>query len=197
MAPTNKKVDELNDLVTESLPGNPIPLSSSDFLDNADDTFRYSTEYLNTLSPAGLPRHQICLKPGMPLMLMRNLCPQQGLCNGTRLIFQQLHGIKLLECIISGGEHQGRTVLIPRITLHPKEGMYPFNWSRRQFPVRTAFAITINKVGKQFSIFISSNFLPSGPRTDPEECWSVVIRTSVRPRSAQCGCLQGGQQGKD
>ena len=83
LAPTNKKVDELNDLVTESLPGNPIPLSRSDFLDNADDTFRYSTEYLNNLSPAGLPRHQICLKPGMPLMLMRNLCPQEGLCKGS------------------------------------------------------------------------------------------------------------------
>ena len=147
LAPTNKKVDELNDLVTDSIPGDPIQLSSSDFLDNKDDTFRYSTEYLNTLSPAGLPRHQICLKPGMPLMLMRNLCPQKGLCNGTRLIFQQLHGNKLLECTISGGEQGGRTVLIPRITLFPKEGMFPFSWSRRQFPVRTAFAITINKVG--------------------------------------------------
>ena len=152
LAPTNKKVDELNDLVTDSLPGDPIILSSSDFLDDQGDTFRYSTEYMNTLSPAGLPRHQICLKPGMPLMLMRNLCPQKGLCNGTRLLFQTLHGNKLLECIISGGKHGGRTVLIPRITLHPKEGMFPFNWSRRQFPVRTAFAITINKVGQLYYV---------------------------------------------
>ena len=146
LAPTNKKVDELNDLVTESLPGDPIMLYSSDFLDNEGDIFRFSIEYMNTLNPAGLPRHQICLKPGMPLMLMRNLCPQKGLCNGTRLIFQQLQGNKLLQCIISGGEYGGRTVFIPRITLYPKEGKYVFGWSRRQFPVRTAFAITINKV---------------------------------------------------
>ena len=196
LAPTNKKVDELNDLVTESLPGEPLKLSSSDFLDNQADTFRYSTEYINTLNPAGLPRHQICLKPGMPLMLMRNLCPQKGLCNGTRLIFQQHHGNKLLECTISGGEHGGRTVLIPRITLHPKEGMFPFDWSRRQFPVRTAFAITINKVSQfnLFSFVLTSS--PPGPRTDFEECWCVAVRASVQPWSAQCGCLQSGQQGK-
>ena len=175
LAPTNKKVDELNDLVTDSLPGDPIMLSSSDFLEDQGDTFRYSTEYLNTLSPTGLPRHQIFLKPGMPLMLMRNLCPQRGLCNGTRLIFLRCHGNKLLECTISGGEHGGRTVLIPRITLHPKEGMFPFNWSRRQFPVRTAFAITINKVGyvTLFNYVLTS--LPPGPRTNSEECWRVAV----------------------
>ena len=197
LAPTNKKVDELNDLVTASLPGDPLLLSSSDFLDDQDDTFRYSTEYLNTLSPAGLPRHQICLKPGMPLMLMRNLCRQKGLCNGTRLIFQLLHGNKLLECIISGGEHSGRTVLIPRITLHPKEGMFPFNWSRRQFPVRTAFAITINKVGQLILFNHFLTFSSPGPRADTEECGRVACRASVQPWPAQCGRLQGGQQRKD
>ena len=197
LAPTNKKVDELNDLVTDSLPGDSNILSSSDFLDNQDDTFRYSTEYLNTLSPAGLPRHQICLKLGMPIMLMRNLCPQKGLCNGTRLIFDKLHGNKLLECTISGGEHGGRTVLIPRITLHPKEGMFPFNWSRRQFPVRTAFAITINKVGQLILFNHFLTFSSPGPRTDTEECGRVACRASVQPWPAQCGRLQGGQQRKD
>ena len=38
-----------------------------------------------------------------------------------------------------------RTVLIPRITFIPKPGEYPFQWQRRQFPVRAAFATTINK----------------------------------------------------
>ena len=36
-------------------------------------------------------------------------------------------------------------VLIPRITFIPKPGEYPFEWQRRQFPVRPSFAITINK----------------------------------------------------
>ena len=141
LAPTNQKVDQINDLVSASLPGKPIPLYSSDTLDHAADMYRYSTEYLNTLCPTGLPRHQLILKPGMPLMLLRNLNAKAGLCNGTKLIFHRVLDNKLLECSISGGVHNKRRVLIPRISLRPKERMFPFDWTRRQFPVRTAFAM--------------------------------------------------------
>ena len=78
-------------------------------------------------------------------MLMRNLNPKMGLCNGTRLIFHSIHKNHLLECVIAEGEHKDRRVLIPRITLRPKDREYPFEWCRRQFPVRVAFAMTINK----------------------------------------------------
>ena len=120
-------------------------LTSSDELINADDFQRYNTEYLNSLAPSGLPTHRIFLKPGMPIMLMRNLNPKMGLCNGTRLIFRKIHKNHLLECTIVGGEHCNRTVLIPRVSLRPKLREFPFEWSRRQFPVRVAFAMTINK----------------------------------------------------
>ena len=40
---------------------------------------------------------------------------------------------------------QSTQQLIPRITLRPKDREFPFEWSRRQFPVRVAFAMTINK----------------------------------------------------
>ena len=145
LAPTNKQVDEINDLITDSFPGTPAVLTSSDDLINANDFQRYNIEYLNTLSPTGLPNHRLFIKPGMPLMLMRNLNPKMGLCNGTRLIFIKVHNIHLLECFIAGGEHNQRKVLIPRITLKPKDREYPFEWCRRQFPVRVAFAMTINK----------------------------------------------------
>jgi hypothetical protein len=141
LAPTNKKVDELNDLIAKSMPGPAIPLYSSDTLDNAADMYRYNTEYLNSLSPTGLPRHQLILKAGMPLMILRNICPKSGLCNGSRLIFHRVLSNKLLECSISGGEYNNRTVLIPRINLRPKERSFPMEWKRRQFPVRTAFSM--------------------------------------------------------
>ena len=51
----------------------------------------------------------------------------------------------LLGCNIVGGEHDNRQVLIPRITLKPKDREYPFEWCRRQFPVRVAFSMPINK----------------------------------------------------
>jgi hypothetical protein len=83
LAPTNKQVDQLNNLIADSFPGQPFVLTSSDELINPDDFQRYNYEYLNSLSPSGLPNHRLFIKPGMPLMLMRNLNPKMGLCNGT------------------------------------------------------------------------------------------------------------------
>ena len=59
--------------------------------------------------------------------------------------FNKVQNIHILECSIVGGEHNTRKVLIPRVTLKPKDREYPFEWCRRQFPVRVAFAMTINK----------------------------------------------------
>ena len=133
-------------MITDSVPQEPVILTSSDEVINPNDIHRYNTEYLNTLSPSGMPGHRLFLKEGMPLlMLMRNLNPKMGLCNGTKLIFHKIHNNYLLECTIAGGEFNTRTVLIPRIQLRPKEKEFPFEWSRRQFPVRVAFATTINK----------------------------------------------------
>ena len=142
LAPTNKEVDSINELMQGCLPGNGTKLSSADTLENPTDAFRFNMEYLNTLQPNGFPHHILDLKPGMPLMLLRNINPRQGLCNGTRLVFQRAVNNKLLECKVVGSD---RVVMIPRITFIPKPGEYPFEWQRRQFPVRPAFGITINK----------------------------------------------------
>ena len=145
LAPTNKQVTDINNMITDSFPGQPHILTSSDELINQDDLARFNIEYLNSLEPSGLPAHRLFIKPGMPLMLMRNLNPKMGLCNGTKLIFNKVHKNNLLECSIAGGEFHSRKVLIPRITLRPKEREFAFEWSRRQFPVRVCFAMTINK----------------------------------------------------
>ena len=145
LAPTNKQVDEINNMITDSFPGHPYILTSSDELVNPSDLARFNIEYLNSLGPSGLPAHRLFIKQGMPLMLMRNLNPKMGLCNGTKLIFQKVHKNHLLECSIAGGEFNSRKVLIPRITLRPKDREFAFEWTRRQFPVRVCFAMTINK----------------------------------------------------
>ena len=124
------------------LPDSGIRLCSADTLGNPEDAFRFNAEYLHTLKPNGFPQHILNLKPGMPLMLLRNINPRQGLCNGTRLIFDKCLDNKLLQCRVV---ESGRIVLIPRITFIPKLNDYPFEWQRRQFPVRSSFAISINK----------------------------------------------------
>ena len=142
LAVTNKEVAMLNNMMSDMLPGTGDIFCSSDTLENNEDLLRFNTEYLNTLTPNGFPQHKFSLKPGMPLMLLRNLNPRQGLCNGTRLVYERSLDNKVLQCTLVGS---GRSVLIPRITFIPKTGEYPFSWQRRQFPIKPAFAITINK----------------------------------------------------
>ena len=73
------------------------------------------------------------LKPNMPIMLLRNLDPHAGLCNGTRLVVKRVINGHLLEAkIVSAGEHHGDIVYIPRMKLSDEEG------ARVQFPVRRA-----------------------------------------------------------
>ena len=142
LTPTNKEVDAINDLMESRISGEGIKLKSADKVEDPSDSYRFNVEYLNKLQPNGFPGHILSLKPGMPLMLLRNINPKEGLCNGTRLIFREAVNNKLLRCTVTG---TGKDVLIPRITFRPKEGEFPFQWLRRQFPVRAAFAITINK----------------------------------------------------
>ena len=117
---------------------------SSNFRFNTYQKISFNIEYLNSLTPSGCPPHTLHLKRGMPLMLLRNLNPREGLCNGTKLIFMGTIDNKVLKCKVSGSD---REVLIPRIMFIPKIGELGMNypWSRRQFPVKPAFAMTINK----------------------------------------------------
>ena len=144
LAPTNKEVQMLNNILSGKLPGSLEVLRSADQMESAEDGISFNVEYLNTLTPSGCPPHTLNLKPGMPLMLLRNLNPREGLCNGTKLIFEGTIDNKLLKCKVSGSD---RVVLIPRIMFIPKVGELGMNypWSRRQFPVKPAFAMTINK----------------------------------------------------
>ncbi|WVZ63167.1 hypothetical protein U9M48_012822 [Paspalum notatum var. saurae] len=43
----------------------------------------YPPEFLNTLTPNGLPQHILKLKIGCPIILLRNIDPANGLYNGT------------------------------------------------------------------------------------------------------------------
>jgi hypothetical protein len=46
----------------------------------------YPSEFLNTLEVSGMPSHELLFKIGTLVMLLRNLNPSTGLCNGMRLI---------------------------------------------------------------------------------------------------------------
>ncbi|XP_030964292.1 uncharacterized protein LOC115985490 [Quercus lobata] len=109
-----------------------------------DQDLLYIVEFLNTLRFPGLPNHKLTLKIGLPVMLLRNLNQNEGLCNGTRLIITRL-ATWVIEVEIITGTNIGKRVFIPRMTLSPSDSKWPFVLKRRQFPISVCFAMTINK----------------------------------------------------
>lgn len=101
-------------------------------------------EFLRTLETASLAPAQLRLKLGAPVMLLRILTPSEGMCNLTRLRLTHI-GRFILEGQILGGEHHGEKRLIPRILMNTTEGVLLWIVSRKQFPIRLCFAMTVNK----------------------------------------------------
>ena len=103
-----------------------------------------SQDLLNKIAASGMPPHKLNLKEGVPIMLLRNMHGARGLANGTRLVVRQIHS-RVLEAEVVTGCCVGKTVFIPRINCTNTDSNLPFKLKRRQFPVRLAFAMTINK----------------------------------------------------
>ncbi|VDK42808.1 unnamed protein product [Cylicostephanus goldi] len=146
LAPRNIDVYRINEEALCRLPGEIKEYKSIDEV-TSDEYCEYSTEFLNSLSPAGLPPHNLRLKKGAIVILLRNLNVKKGLCNGTRLIVTHF-GQHVIGCVFASGERKGQFVLIPKIDNLTDKGV-PVRVRRRQFPVRLAFAMTINKAQGQ------------------------------------------------
>jgi ATP-dependent DNA helicase PIF1 len=87
------------------------------------------------------PPHNLQLKVGSPVILLRNLIPP-WLCNDTRLVVKKLMK-NVIEAIILNGKFRGENVLLPRIPIIPTD--VPIQFKHLQFPIRLALAMTINK----------------------------------------------------
>jgi hypothetical protein len=140
----NDCVDIINLKMIEHLQGEEMVYHSFDSIEDDPHNY-YPEEFLNTLTPNGLPPYMLKLKINCPIMLLRNIDPANGLCNGTRLVvcgFQK----NTINAEIVIGHHSGMRVFLPRILLCLSEDeMFPFRFKRRQFSVKLSFAMTINK----------------------------------------------------
>ena len=77
-------------------------------------------------------------------MLLHNLDQSIGLCNGMRLNINRL-GQRTIEADVVIGTNAGERVFIPRIVMSTVDTNLSFILKRRQFPIKLAFSITINK----------------------------------------------------
>ena len=146
LASTNEVCLNINREIIRKLPGEERIYNSADSLvsDDPNDAANYPPEFLHSITLSGMPPHHLALKVGAIVMLIRNLNPGKGLCNGTRLIIRSLQQHSITAEILSEC-NRGDKVNIPRIDLAPSDVSLPFILRRRQFPVIPAFAVTINK----------------------------------------------------
>jgi ATP-dependent exoDNAse (exonuclease V) alpha subunit len=187
LAPRNVDVQETNEKILQKMPGHEIIYHSADSIEDEGEGVSNDVpeDLLRTIEPSSLPLSELKMKIGCPLMLLRNLDPSKGLCNGTRMILLQAYP-RILEVMIISGDHHGEKAFIPRITLKPSSQQYPFTLRRRQFPVRLSFAMTINKAQGQSLKYvgihlISPVFCHGQPHRDTTVCRLVPF-----PGPSQC-----------
>ncbi|KAK9671513.1 hypothetical protein RND81_12G035200 [Saponaria officinalis] len=149
LTPKNETADEVNTYMLSLTPGQQIVSKSVDRIcqmtrNSTNMENIYPTEFLNSLKFQGLPNHEMILKVGCPVILLRNINQAAGLCNGTSLTITKIQS-RIIEAKVLTGGNMGTIVSIPRIEMTPTDTTWPFTIKRRQFPIKVCFAMTINK----------------------------------------------------
>ncbi|XP_073431693.1 ATP-dependent DNA helicase PIF1-like [Dendrobates tinctorius] len=137
----NDSVSSINLIIQGRLPGLATTYMFIDSVKESEQVVMYPLAFLNSLEPLGMPLHKLTLKIGATIILPRNLDPPK-MCNGTRLCIKSLMP-NVIEATILMRHSKGANVFIPRIPLLPSD--MPFSFKHLQFPIRLAFAMTINK----------------------------------------------------
>ncbi|CAG8668115.1 13719_t:CDS:2 [Gigaspora margarita] len=119
---------------------------------NQVDRRLYSTEFLYLLTPSGMLPYRLVLKKDVPVILLYNFDPFKRLYNSTRLMIKNCYKLVLDTKIITGVNKEKR-IFIPRLRLTSADSDFPFQFVRRQFPMRLSFAIKLTKhKAKEFQL---------------------------------------------
>ena len=181
VAPTNEAVHEVAKVALRRIrwvpagadaPDVPTTFYIADSVVESEQRQFYPVEFLNSLNFPRVPPRAITLATGTPAVLICNLT--QGLKNGTRMIIKSVT-TTLRTVELCSGPMAGHTTYIPRLAITPTDAAsYPFTLRRRQFPVLTAYAMTINRV--------------TGP--DDGSRWCLPAEARFLPRTALCGAFE-------
>nr|KYP55257.1 hypothetical protein KK1_001464 [Cajanus cajan] len=126
LTPKNEDVQKLNDIIINHFLGEERHLLSFDEVEG-DTHNLYQQEYLHSITPGGFPPHNLKVKKYALLMLLRNIDPKAGLCNGTRLLCRGFF-MNMLDVEILTGHNAGKRSFLPRIKSEgqtiPNVGIY-------------------------------------------------------------------------
>ena len=165
ICPTNPAVDQVNNIVAAMLGNDNERLYYSyDHLDGDSLEVDVPEEYLHSQTPNGFPLHCLRLKLYSCIMLLRNMEPANGHCNGSRYIVTQLNEHTIKAKLLSG-PFKGNEILIPRIEVTTSQNSN-LEFSRFQFPVRLAYAMTAHKsqgqTFEEIGIYLQTQFFSHG-----------------------------------
>lgn len=113
LAPLNTMTKNINKKILDLFRGDEVKYLAKNTILNENDAHIIQPETLAALNSSGIPEHEIILKIGVPIIIMRNV-RLPNICNGTRAIIKSLHR-NLIEATLLTGPGAGEDVLIPRI----------------------------------------------------------------------------------
>jgi ATP-dependent DNA helicase PIF1 len=143
LAPRNKEVSLINTMVLSYLPSMHVNFLSADSAEDMEVANTYPSEFLNTLEVSGMPSHKLLFEITAPTILLRNLDPLDGLCNGMRLIVRHFT-MRVVEAEIITGKGSNNVAFISRIKFISDNNDLPFTFARKQFPLWLAYAMCRN-----------------------------------------------------
>jgi ATP-dependent DNA helicase PIF1 len=122
LSTTNEHVNAMNAIMIEMFPGNEKVYYSFESVDD-DTRNNYPLDFLNSITPNGLPPHELKVKKDCPVILLRNLDPHNSLCNGTRLVIRGFQN-NTIDAKIVNGDHARTRVFILRIPMSPPKTLH-------------------------------------------------------------------------
>jgi hypothetical protein len=142
-------VTEINPAVLRRSPGESRQYLATNTAENLPANAEYqepmlTPDFLQSLDFSFIPPARLDVKIGAPVILMRNLDADRGLCNGARLTVVRM-APNTIELKILTGEHAGQKRFIPPIKLTSHSEDFPFLITRLQFSIRLCFSMTINR----------------------------------------------------
>jgi ATP-dependent DNA helicase PIF1 len=108
LSPKNENVDFINAMLIEQFPGDSIKYYSFDEAINPHAQ-SFDEDFFNTLTPNGVPPHELILKTNCPIILLRNINLSEGLCNGTRLLCKRFDR-NIIDAEIAVGQYKNKRV---------------------------------------------------------------------------------------